>query len=144
MYFQFEIITIVLVSSFRPFEYLCYGSMAIRKYFNSFSAGIVFIRQNLTSIDVIFWRIKFRPYDIKRTGESSTNYGHHQCHSECHRLHHGLCHSGATTSGLHQAEDWLYMKQFCTVWHRCSGRKNLVETETSSHSYKLLDLLSCF
>ena len=25
---------------------------------NSFSAGIVFIRQNLTSVDVRFWRIK--------------------------------------------------------------------------------------
>ena len=32
-----------------------------RYYFNSFSAGTVFIRQNLTSTDVRFWRIKTVP-----------------------------------------------------------------------------------
>ena len=31
------------------------------KYFESFSAGTVFIRQNLTSVDVRFWRIKTVP-----------------------------------------------------------------------------------
>ena len=31
------------------------------KYFNSFSAGIDFIRHNLTSLDVRFWRIKKVP-----------------------------------------------------------------------------------
>ena len=44
------------------FEYLCYGSTYRNyKYFYSYSAGIVFIRQNLTSTDVIFWRIKKIP-----------------------------------------------------------------------------------
>ena len=33
------------------FEYLCYGSKAILNIFNSFSAGTVFKRQNLTSND---------------------------------------------------------------------------------------------
>ena len=47
--FQFEIIINVLVSS--------YGSTAIVIFCNSFSAGTVFRRQNLTSIDVRFWRL---------------------------------------------------------------------------------------
>ena len=33
----------------------------VYKSFNSFSAGIVFIHQNLTSTDVKFWRIKTIP-----------------------------------------------------------------------------------
>ena len=42
------------------------GALAIaprplRYFFNSFSAGTVFIRQNLTSADVRFWRIKTSP-----------------------------------------------------------------------------------
>ena len=35
------------------FEYLCYGSTAIRNIL-SYSAGTVFIRKNLTSVDVRF------------------------------------------------------------------------------------------
>ena len=60
-FLQFEIIINVLFSSFWfiwiPMLWV-YGHY---KYFNSFSAGIVFIRQNLTSVDVIFWRIKMVP-----------------------------------------------------------------------------------
>ena len=36
------------------FEYLCYGSTAIKNIFYSYSAGIDFCRQNLTSTDVRF------------------------------------------------------------------------------------------
>ena len=57
--FQFEIIIIVLFSFSYSFEYLCYGSTAIRFFFPcSYSAGIDFSRQNLTSTDVRFWRLK--------------------------------------------------------------------------------------
>ena len=37
---------------------LVYGH---EKYFNSFSAGTVFIRQNLTSTDIGFWSLKTVP-----------------------------------------------------------------------------------
>ena len=51
----------VLVSSFR-FIWIPMLLVYDRyKYFNSFSAGINFIRQNLTSTDVRFWRIKTIP-----------------------------------------------------------------------------------
>ena len=44
------------------FEYLCYlWVYGDYKYFNPFSAGIVFIRQNLTSTDVRISRIKTVP-----------------------------------------------------------------------------------
>ena len=44
------------------FEYICYGStVIIINCFNSFSAGTVFRRQNLTSIDVRFRRLKTVP-----------------------------------------------------------------------------------
>ena len=52
--YQFEIIINALVSSF-CFIWICYGYTAI---VNSFSAGIVFIRNNLTYSYVRFWRIK--------------------------------------------------------------------------------------
>ena len=38
------------------FEYLCYGPTAIRNILYSYSAGIDFCCQNLTSTDVRFWR----------------------------------------------------------------------------------------
>ena len=60
-FFQSEFIINVLVSFFGSFAYLWYGSTAIIKYLNSFSAGIVFIRQNLPSADVRFWCIKAFP-----------------------------------------------------------------------------------
>ena len=48
-FFQFEIIKNVLVIVFSDsFEYLCYGSTAIRKKFYSYSVGIDF-SQNLMS-----------------------------------------------------------------------------------------------
>ena len=60
-FFRFEIIINVLVISF----WLIWISMlwiyGHYKYFNSFSAGIVSIRQNLPSTDVIFWRMKTVP-----------------------------------------------------------------------------------
>ena len=43
------------------FEYLCYGSTAIRYCFYSYSAGIDFSRQNVMSTDVRFWRLKSIP-----------------------------------------------------------------------------------
>ena len=39
------------------FEYLLWG-YGHHKYFESYSAGIDFSRQNLTSTDVRFWRIR--------------------------------------------------------------------------------------
>ena len=53
MFFQFEIIINVLFSSFLSLKYLCYGSTAIMNIY-SYSAGIDFSRQNLTSTDVRF------------------------------------------------------------------------------------------
>ena len=59
------IITNVWVSSL-CFIWTCWIPMlwvyGYYKYFNSFSAGTVFIRQNLPSTDVRFWRIKTVPY----------------------------------------------------------------------------------
>ena len=50
-----------LVSAF-SYEYLCYGSTTIRKQIIiPVREGIVFIRQNLTSTDVRFWRITTLP-----------------------------------------------------------------------------------
>ena len=51
------------------------------KYFNSFSAGTVFIRQNLTSVDVRFWRIKTVPALKGLTRHSLVLSGviHHLC-----------------------------------------------------------------
>ena len=43
------------------FEYLCYGSTAIRNMFNPYSAGIDFSRQNLTFTDVRSRRLKSIP-----------------------------------------------------------------------------------
>ena len=42
------------------FEYLCYGSTAIRNMF-TLTARMDFSRQNLTSTDVRFWRLKSIP-----------------------------------------------------------------------------------
>ena len=40
------------------FEYLCYGVNDHYKYSYFYSAGIDFNRQNLTSTDVRFWRLR--------------------------------------------------------------------------------------
>ena len=56
--FQLEIIINVLVGLIH-FEYVCYGSTA--KYLLSYSEWIDFRRQNLTSTDVRFWRLKSIP-----------------------------------------------------------------------------------
>ena len=60
-FFQFEIIIKILLSSLLfiwiPMLWV-YGHY---KYFNSVSVGNVFIRQNLTSTDVRFWRLKTVP-----------------------------------------------------------------------------------
>ena len=50
--FQFDVTINVLVSFSGSFEYLYV--MGLRSLSNSFSAGTVFIRQNLTSTDVRF------------------------------------------------------------------------------------------
>ena len=60
-FLQFEIIINVLVSSFWFIEYLCYWSTAIINIFFSYSAGNDFSRQNLTSVDVRFWRLESIP-----------------------------------------------------------------------------------
>ena len=61
MIFRFEIIINILVSVFRfiwiPMLWV-YGHY---KYLNSYSVGIDFRRQNLTSVDVRFWRLKSIP-----------------------------------------------------------------------------------
>ena len=58
---QFEIIRFVLVSSFRIIWIPMLWVYNHYTYFNSFGAGTVFIRQNLTSTNVRFWRIKTVP-----------------------------------------------------------------------------------
>ena len=58
VFLQFEIIINVLVSSFYFIWIPVLRVYGHYKYFNSFSSGIHFIRQNLTSTDVRFWRIK--------------------------------------------------------------------------------------
>ena len=58
---QLIIIKHILVNSFLYIlihMLLVYGYY---KHFNSFSAGTVFMRRNLTSVDVRFWRIKTVP-----------------------------------------------------------------------------------
>ena len=60
-FFYFEIIINVLYSSFRFIRIPMLWSAAIIKMNNYFSVGIVFRRQNLTSIDVRFWRLKSIP-----------------------------------------------------------------------------------
>ena len=57
-FFQLKTISNVLVSSFQFIWILMSWVYYHSKYFSFFSAGIVFIRQNLTSTDVRFWRIK--------------------------------------------------------------------------------------
>ena len=70
--FQFEIIIDVLVSSFWFLWKTMLWVYGHYKYFNSFSAGTVFIRQNLTSVDVRFWRIKTVPA-LKGSRSDTTN-----------------------------------------------------------------------
>ena len=53
-FFQFEIIN-VLVSSFRFIWIPMLWVNGRLKYFNSFSVGTIFIRQNVTSTGVRFW-----------------------------------------------------------------------------------------
>ena len=61
VFVQFKIIINILVSSFRFIWIPMLWVFDHYKFFNFFSAGIVFIRQNLTSTDVRFWRIKTIP-----------------------------------------------------------------------------------
>ena len=60
-FFQFVIIINFLVSSFRFIWIHMVWVYGHYKYCNSFSAGTDFMRQNLTSTDVRFWRIKTLP-----------------------------------------------------------------------------------
>ena len=53
-FFNLKSSKMYLTSPFCSFEYLCYGSTVIT---NNFSAESYFRRQNLTSIDVRFWRL---------------------------------------------------------------------------------------
>ena len=61
VFFQFETIMMVLVSSFRFIWIPLSWVYDHNKYFNSYSAGIDFSRQNLTSREVRFWRLKSKP-----------------------------------------------------------------------------------
>ena len=61
--FQFEIIINVLVSFFRFIWIPVVWIYDHYKLFYSFSAVIYFRRQNLTSIDVRFWRFKSVPWN---------------------------------------------------------------------------------
>ena len=58
-FFQLKIIRNGLVTSFRFIWIPMLSVYSHSKYF--FSAGTVFVRQNLTSLDVRFWRIKTVP-----------------------------------------------------------------------------------
>ena len=58
-FFHFEIIINVLFSFF--IWILMLWDYDHYKYFNSYSAGIDFSRQNLTSTDLRFWRLKSIP-----------------------------------------------------------------------------------
>ena len=94
--FQFEVILNVLSSSSRfiwipmlcvygyynsaLFEYLCYGSTVII-IVNSFSAGIDFRRQNLTSIDVKIWRPSLVPALKGLNQKKPTAVGKIRCNS---------------------------------------------------------------
>ena len=60
-FFQFEIILDVLVTSFRFIWIIRLWVYGHFKYFPCFSAVTFFRRQNLTSIDVRFWRLKTVP-----------------------------------------------------------------------------------
>ena len=60
-FFQFEIIINVLVSSLQFIWIPMLRVYGHYRYFIFFSAWIVFIRQNLTSTDGRFWRIKTIP-----------------------------------------------------------------------------------
>ena len=60
-FFQFEILTNVLVSSFCFVWMLKSRVCGHLKCFYSLSAETVFRRQNLTSLDVRFWRLKTVP-----------------------------------------------------------------------------------
>ena len=86
---QFEIIINVLFSSFRfiwiPMLWV-YGHY---KYFNSFSAGTVFIRQNLTSTDVRFWCIKTVPAlkGLKHTQPQKAHLGDIFCMLFADKVH---------------------------------------------------------
>ena len=61
-FIQFEIIINVLVSSFWFIWIHMLWVYGHYKYFYSYSSGIAFSRQNLTSTDVIFWRLKWSPF----------------------------------------------------------------------------------
>ena len=56
--FQFEIMINVLFSSFRFIWIPVLWVYGHYEYFNSFSSGIDFTRQNVTSVDVRLWRLK--------------------------------------------------------------------------------------
>ena len=62
--FQFETTRNVLVSSFCFIWIPMLWVWGYYKYFYSYSAGIDFSRQNLTSTDVRFWRLKSIPANI--------------------------------------------------------------------------------
>ena len=57
-FFQFEIIINILASYFRFIWIPMLWVYDLYKYFNSYSAGTVYRRQNLTSSDGRFWRLK--------------------------------------------------------------------------------------
>ena len=73
IFFQIEIIKNVFVRSFCFIWIPMVRVYGHYEYFNYFSAGTVFIRQNLTSVDVRFWRINTAP-SLKG---SSTNIPRH-------------------------------------------------------------------
>ena len=63
-FYQFEIIINVLVISFWFFWIPVLWVYDHQKYLYSYSAGIDFSRQNLTSVDVRFWRLKSIPRQL--------------------------------------------------------------------------------
>ena len=68
---KFEIIINILVSSSGSFEYICYGSTTFRNILILSVRGPSLLRQNLTSTDVRFWRIRTVPAMMDQPKSSS-------------------------------------------------------------------------
>ena len=71
------------------FEYLCYGSTAIRIFFYSYSAKIDFSRQNLTSTDVKFCLSEVDPRTIRVNRPNTRPFIFFHCYPHSHLMLNG-------------------------------------------------------
>ena len=126
------------------------GLRPLEMCFNSFSAGIVFIRQNLTSTDVRFWRIKTVPA-LKGSIYISTSLANYtfstpKWHQTCAlNLHfnfymtHIVRLKGNHSRTITQYDQWLLSWEIprqLQFWNR-----KLVLTPTIYSDYKFFDWL---